>query len=145
MYPWLELSRRGTSELDFRGEQSVTRPEDQVFGAQLFQHRIRRGLSQEQVARLAGLSKSYLSEMENGKRLPPPRRTAIRIAQAMELAQPEADSLIAAAVYERGCAESDEELPTEVRQLIADIRSHAFQLPARVVLALHKKVREVVM
>lgn len=115
------------------------------FGQMLFDRRAALGLTQGEVAARAGLSTGYLSEIENSKRLPPPRRTAVRLARVLELSMSETDRFVASAVLGRGSERPDEELPSEVRLLITDLRVYAFQLPSRFVSALRKRVREVVM
>lgn len=116
-----------------------------LFGQLLYERRLALGLTQAALAVRAGMSVGYLSELENSKRLPPPRRTAVRLARAMELDRCASDRFIASAVLGRGSERPDAELPSEVRLLITELRVYAFQLPARFVSALHKRVREVVM
>ena len=115
------------------------------FGRILYDRRAALGMTQGDVAARAGLSAGYVSEIENSKRLPPPRRTAVRLARVLALSAGEADRFVASAVLGRGSERPDEELPSEVRLLITDLRVYAFQLPARFVSALRKRVREVVM
>ena len=63
--------------------------------------RISRGLTVEQLASLAGLSKSYLSEIENGKKQINGRRlealaAALRVSPVDLIADPEASSDLSA-------------------------------------------------
>lgn len=115
------------------------------FGGLLFGYRMRDGVSQVDLAEKAGVSKGYLSGIENGRRLPPPRRTAARLARALRLPREETDRLVAAAVIGRGTERPDAELPTDVRLLITDLRVYAFRLPVRFVAALRRSVKEIVM
>ena len=115
------------------------------FGEQLYARRVELGATQGELGATAGLSAAYISEIENGRRLPPPRRTAVRLAKALQLTSTSADLLVAAAVRGRGSGRTDEELPNEVRHLITDLRVYAFQLPARFVAALRRQIKEIVM
>ena len=126
-------------------EREETIAEHEPFGEQLYGYRTRYGMSQAALAARAGVSKSYLSEIENGRRLPPPRRTAVRLTRALALTRCEADRLVASAVVGRGTERPDAELPSDVRQLITDLRVYAFRLPVRFVVALRKSVKEIVM
>ncbi|NIM02416.1 MAG: helix-turn-helix domain-containing protein [Acidobacteria bacterium] len=65
------------------------------IGRRLCAARLRRGLSQGTVARLAGIGPSYVSRIENGK-IHPSFRTVVRLQRAMkadleELAGPQPD------------------------------------------------------
>lgn len=119
--------------------------EHDTFGGLLFGYRMRDGVSQVALAEKAGVSKGYLSGIENGRRLPPPRRTAARLARALRLPREETDRLVAAAVIGRGTERPDAELPTDVRLLITDLRVYAFRLPVRFVASLRRSVKEIVM
>lgn len=116
-----------------------------AFGQLMYERRLALGLTQAALAVRAGMSMSYVSELENSKRLPPPRRTAARLARALEMDRGASDRFIASAVLGRGSERPDAELPSEVRLLITELRMYAFQLPTRFVSALKKRIREVVM
>lgn len=118
--------------------------EGESFGAALYAHRISASKTQAEIAVEAGISNSYYSGIENGKRLPPPRRTAVRLARAVGLAGRAADSLVGKAVIQRGTDRKDEDLPPDVRLLICDLRTHAFAIPSRFVAGLRAKLREAV-
>jgi predicted ATPase/transcriptional regulator with XRE-family HTH domain len=60
-----------------------------VFGALLQQHRSRAGLSQEELAEQAGLSRRGISDLERGLRLAPYLATIRRLADALGLHEPE--------------------------------------------------------
>lgn len=115
------------------------------FGAQLYERRTFLRMTQSQLAAKAAVSTAYVSEIENGRRLPPTRRTAVRMAKALQLTGAPFDRFVGAAVLGRGAERPDEELPNEVRLLITDLRVYAFQLPAHFIAALRGKVKEVVM
>lgn len=115
------------------------------FGAQLYERRTSLRMTQSELAAKAAVSTAYVSEIENGRRLPPTRRTAVRMAKALQLTGAQFDLFVGAAVLGRGAERPDEELPSEVRLLITDLRVYAFQLPAHFITALRGKVREVVM
>jgi transcriptional regulator with XRE-family HTH domain len=120
--------------------------ETESFGSLLYRHRLAARMTQADVSAAASVSTSYYSALENGKRLPPPRRTAQRLVRALGVAAgAAADDVLAAAAYERGTERADSDLPPEVRLLITDLRIHAFALPRRFVIGLRAKVREVVM
>jgi transcriptional regulator with XRE-family HTH domain len=115
------------------------------FGALLYACRIKAGMTQVDVASSARVSTSYFSAIENGKRPPPPRQTALRIVRALGLARDVRLQLVNAAQRERGADRRDEDLPPEVQLLIRDLRMHAFAVPCRFVNALRTKLKEAVM
>jgi transcriptional regulator with XRE-family HTH domain len=119
--------------------------EARSFGALLYAHRMKAGMTQVDVASSARVSASYFSAIENGKRLPPPRQTALRIARALRLTRDAAAHLVNASQRERGADRRDEDLPPEVQLLIRDLRMHAFAVPGRFVTALRTKLKEAVM
>jgi transcriptional regulator with XRE-family HTH domain len=118
--------------------------ESQTFGASLYALRTAASKTQAETAAIAGISNSYYCGIENGKRLPPPRRTAARLARAVGLSGREADALVAMAVVQRGSDRRDDDLPPDVRLLICDLRTHAFEIPTRFVAGLRAKLREAV-
>lgn len=118
--------------------------EESSFGAVLYRCRLKTSKTQADAAAAAGVSCSYYSAIENGKRLPPPRRTATRLARAVGLAGRDAEALVALAVVQRGSDRKDEDLPPDVRMLICDLRVHAFSVPSRFVAGLRAKLREAV-
>lgn len=62
----------------------TARTEEGEVGARILAGRLRRGLSQGTVSRLAGIHPSYLSRIETGK-VHPTVRTAVRIATALRI------------------------------------------------------------
>lgn len=114
------------------------------FGATLYDARRQSRLSQAEIAAIAKVSTSYYSAIENGKRPPPPRRTAARLARAVGLDGRAADALVATAVRQRGSDRRDEDLPGDVQLLISDLRANAFTVPHRFIRALRLKLREAV-
>jgi transcriptional regulator with XRE-family HTH domain len=83
---------------------ATTRP----FGVLLQQHRLAAGLSQEELAERAGLSRRGISDLERGARRSPHPATARRLAEALDLADPERAALLASP---RAPGESDPNLP----------------------------------
>lgn len=120
-------------------------PSNVPFGELVYERRVAMGLTQAELSKAASISTGYLSGLENGRRLPPPRRTAARIGKALQLDKRQSTFLVAAAVRERGSERPDEDLPSEVRLLISDLRIYAFKLPERFVNALRAKVKEAAM
>ena len=120
-------------------------PTSGEFGAAVYDARTRVGLSQGALASAAALSAGYLSELENCKRLAPPRATALRIAKALGLAAEEAARLVEVAGSERAARLHESHLPPRVRDLIAAIRVAAPLLPAEFVDLLRAKVEEATM
>ncbi|MGJ7554639.1 helix-turn-helix domain-containing protein [Variovorax sp. RB3P1] len=98
-----------------------------TFGAQLYARRIEKGLTQATVAHRAGISASYLSELENDRRQPPlPAKTAC-LARALDLSDNATLSLARCAAAQRKPAMQGEsgksQLPLQVIELIADVVS----------------------
>ncbi len=112
------------------------------FGAAMYVLRSRRKLGQAALAFAAGVSSSYYSELENSKRLPPPRQTALRIASAFGLTPLETQHFLAIAESERAAALHDAHLPMNVRQLIAAIRVSAATAPPDLFDRLHNFLQE---
>ena len=55
------------------------------IGAKIVYYRMLKGMTQEQLAEKAGISKSYLSKIEHGKYTNLPFTTLLLIAQALEI------------------------------------------------------------
>ncbi|MFG6464980.1 helix-turn-helix domain-containing protein [Roseateles sp. BYS87W] len=115
------------------------------FGEEVFTRRTELGLSQAVVASAAKVAAGYFSEIENGRRLAPPRTTAMRIAGALKLRDEQAQQLVALAEAERAASTHDAHLAPGVRKLLAEIRSAAPQLPREAVEHLRARLREVSM
>jgi transcriptional regulator with XRE-family HTH domain len=80
------------------------------FGVLLQQYRLAAGLSQEELAERAGLSRRGISDLERGERRLPHPATVRRLANALNLDGPERAALLA---NPRAPAESDTHvLPT---------------------------------
>ncbi len=60
-----------------------TQPEGELFGRRLRKVRQKRGFTQQHVADLAGMSLTYVSNMENGLKVPS-LTTIIRLAVALD-------------------------------------------------------------
>jgi transcriptional regulator with XRE-family HTH domain len=61
----------------------VTQPEGELFGHRLRELRQKRGLTQQAVADLAGMSLTYISNLEHGLKVPS-LTTIVRLAVALE-------------------------------------------------------------
>ncbi len=78
------------------------------FGALLKSLREKRNVSQSKLAERAEFDHSYVSRLESGARMPT-REAVDRLGEAMELLQPQLDSLLAAAGF----------LPRDVSSLLS--------------------------
>lgn len=114
------------------------------LGRQLNIRRLGQGLSQAAVAAAAGISPAYYSEIENSKRVPPPRHTMARIFRAVGFDENETHELEQLAAKERGLTPSDANLPAEAQALIKDIRKYAKAMNPRFIKGLRAKIREAV-
>lgn len=98
-----------------------------TFGAQLYAKRTERGLTQAIVASRAGISASYLSELENDRRQPPRPTKTMRLAKALGLSDDEAFALARRAAAQREIRIRNEpcrgQLPRHVIELMADVAS----------------------
>jgi hypothetical protein len=88
------------------------------------------------------LSAEYYAELETCQRLAPPRRTALRIAKALQLSELQASHLTSLAAAERAAALLDAHLPANVRQLVLMIRRAAPRLSEETVDAMLAKLNE---
>ena len=61
----------------------VVQPEGELFGRRLRDVRTKRAVTQEALAQLAGMSEAYISNMENGMKVPS-LTTIIRLAVALD-------------------------------------------------------------
>ena len=114
-----------------------------TFGELMYFQRTRLGVSQRQIARAAELSESYFSELENSKRVAPPRATALRISRALNLAGNDESSFLGIAACERAALLDDLHLPQQIRQLIALLRVVGPCLPVEVLNSMKAKLQEV--
>ena len=112
------------------------------LGAQLRQRRINLELSEITVAEAAGISPSYYSAIETGRRTPP-TNTLERILSSLDISGEAAKAVRELAAAERGLSPDDAELPEEVQALIGDIRKAANTLQPRFTKWLRAKIREV--
>jgi transcriptional regulator with XRE-family HTH domain len=69
------------------------------FSTLLERFRNRVGLSQSELARVAGVSASYINRVEKGERQPPSRSIVLRIAEALALDSAATDTLLLAGGY----------------------------------------------
>ncbi len=108
----------------------------------MYEHRMRLGVSQRKIARAAEISESYLSELENCKRVAPPHATAMRIAEALKLSPVEANYLSGIAESERGAQLHDAHLPLRIQELMAMLRVSGDRLSADVLTLIKEKLQE---
>lgn len=120
-----------------------TEPPSEDFGARLFGHRRAAGLSQAELARRAHLSRSFLSEIENGRRPPPPQRTVERLTSALALPDDQRDALCALATSGRPCRDALE-ATRAVLALVADLSIYGHQLRARDVERVRRQIKELI-
>lgn len=109
----------------------------------MYFHRTRLGLNQRQVALAAELSESYFSELENSKRVAPPRATELRIARALHLSENDEGNFVGIAVSERAALLYDLYLPPQIRQVIALLRVVGPFLPTELLNSMKAKLQEV--
>src|SRR5687767_1492596 len=88
-----QSSRRG-STLDATISSGRNMRESVTFGRMLRQHRLDAGLTQEALARRAGLSLRGLSDLERGARRYPRPVTVQRLAVALRLSDAELEALM---------------------------------------------------
>ncbi|WP_162241049.1 helix-turn-helix transcriptional regulator [Acidovorax sp. Leaf78] len=114
-------------------QNSTTIP--RCFGELLYDLRQRSCLSQKQLAKLAKLPASSISEIENTRRAPPPLAKVRAIGQALQLPQNEQRRLAEFAQAERVALglRVSKGTPTHVASLLRDIAALGGQLsPAQV-------------
>ncbi|MDP1888266.1 helix-turn-helix transcriptional regulator [Polaromonas sp.] len=105
---------------------SLKDPAARRFGELLFIYREQEAISQTQLARIAGLSKSYLSSIENCRLRPPPIGTVQRIASALGLGSEECEVLEQSARRERTCEiRTSKYLPEHVRLVAQQLAAQA--------------------
>ena len=121
----------------------ATKPPLEDFGAKLFSHRNAVGLSQAELARRARISRSFLSEIENGRRPPPPKRTVDRLTLALALPDDQRDALCELAASGRPCRETLE-TTRAVLALVADLSIFGHQLRARDVERVRRQIKELI-
>jgi len=110
------------------------------FGATLYGYRSAAGLSQAELARRSGLSRSYVSEVENSKRPAPKAQTVQRISSALELDEGGAASLLDLAEREQRLAQRDS--AEALLALLADIGALVHRLSPRDIKRVHQQLKE---
>lgn len=110
------------------------------FGAVLYAYRNASGLSQAELARRSGLSRSYLSEVENSKRPAPKPATVQRLSAALTLGEGDAAALLTLAEREVGLVERD--AAAALFALLADIGSLMHRLSPRDIKRVHQQLKE---
>ncbi len=113
---------------------------DACFGETLYALRCAAGLSQAELARRSGLSRSYVSEVENSKRPAPKVQTVHRITSALGLDEGGAASLISLAVREYRLVQRDSALA--LCALLADIGALVHRLSPRDIRRVHQQLKE---
>lgn len=100
------------------------------FGALLFKLRERAFLSQRKLSVVVGLPASVISEIENGRRPPPPERYVHSIGRALKASASEQTALSDLAALERQSLglRIGKATPTHVAALLRDIASISHQL-----------------
>ncbi len=96
---------------------------DDRFAALLTTYRLRRGLSQNALARAVGVSPSTVNNLESGQRHPT-RELALQLAATLDLSETEADELLVAArhsppIFDR-LSPADPDLRIALRFLAGD-------------------------
>lgn len=117
---------------------------NEVFGGCLYRHRQTRRLSQAALAKHAGISAGYLSELENGKRRPPTSRVVSQLASALGLTEREKHQLHCLAEAERRLG-SSEALPPKLALLIQALHAAAPRLPEQTIDKLINTLEEAAM
>jgi transcriptional regulator with XRE-family HTH domain len=115
------------------------------FGASLYLHRIRIDRSQSAIAKAAGLSSGYLSEIENGRRQPPPPHTVRRLAAALQLNAASTAELGVLAEVDRMEALNSGRFPRRLRVVLARLHRTGENLPGDVIDAIAAQLDEVPM
>ena len=110
------------------------------FGAVLYAYRSASGLSQAELARRSGLSRSYLSEVENSKRPAPKAATVQRLSAALTLGDGDAAALLTLAEREVRLVERD--AAAALFALLADIGSLMHRLSPRDIKRVHQQLKE---
>lgn len=113
------------------------------FAEQIKSQRLALKHSQQEVARVVGISTTYLARLESGRAIPPPRETSERLLHALQFESGKQAELLQIAAHARGSTEAEEKLPKDVRLLLTEIRRRAHAMPAKFVRGLRTAVREV--
>ncbi len=112
-----------------------------TFGARLYALRMKRGLSQERLASLLGISDSYISALENERRQPPPLDVVTRWAHTLTLAPPQRELLVEATKTAR-ISSAREPVSPDVKRVIALLRRAAPKLPPAALQNLETQLKE---
>lgn len=107
------------------------------FGAMLYQARQQQRMSVAQASKLAGISRSYFSELENSKRNAPRHPTVLKIASGLALSEDQKKRLIRLADEQRFADQLTKHLPTEFRCLVLRICANAITLDISAARSLH--------
>jgi transcriptional regulator with XRE-family HTH domain len=94
-----------------------------AFGPLLLKHRLHAGLSQEELAERAGLSRRGISDLERGQRRAPYLATVRRLADALGLDEPGRSGLLAAARPPRTLTDNRTRWTLQVREPSSEERT----------------------
>jgi transcriptional regulator with XRE-family HTH domain len=92
--------------------------ENNLFGAFLRDKRIQKGLTLRDLAQKINLSHSYLSGVENGKKLPPSNKVLFEIAKVLTLDTESRRLLFDIAAKEKEYQHADYSLPADISKYL---------------------------
>lgn len=104
------------------------------FASLLRRHRLAAALSQNKLARLAGIDPAYVNRIERQQQQPPQRPVILRLADACELSSSATDRLLFAAGYapevdwQRACEHLQERLLALMRTAAEDALAEAIEI-----------------
>lgn len=107
------------------------------FGRLLRKYRDNRGLTQEKLAEMAGVTISYISHLESDGPFNPSRRRVLALAEALELEPDEHRMFVYSAGYvtdtysESNVGNASSELPPEIRVLPSILKSDELSEPEK--------------
>lgn len=115
------------------------------FGGELYKFREEAGLTQSNLASLAGLTRGYYSQLENSKRMPPPPHTIERLCVTLQLSRSQAAKLRFLANAERcGMVSLPSELPEELRKIMRKLAETAYRLSPAQIHEIYRAVEEAI-
>jgi len=97
--------------------------ENNLFGTFLRDRRIQKELSVRELAKRVNLSHSYLSGIENGKKLPPSNKVLVEIANALMLDTESRRLLFDIAAEVKELQHSDYALPADVTKYLYETKA----------------------
>jgi transcriptional regulator with XRE-family HTH domain len=93
-----------------------------TFGSELFEARVACGSSQAALARKAGLSRSYLSSLENDRRPPPSMDVCRRLFNALNLPLEHRKYLLGCIALNTSTSSDQSTSQADIASLIEDVR-----------------------